>query len=111
MVVPLTLMGGDGTSQEILAVIDTGFSGALTLPLDSIRSLGCVYYNSTQYTLADGTEIRLDQYNAVVLWEGVERNILVLEMDGTPLIGMKLLKGNNLNVDVVDGGRVSIQPL
>ena len=39
-VIPLTLQGPAGQTREIEAVIDTGFSGSLTLPLRWWRSWG-----------------------------------------------------------------------
>jgi len=38
--VPLTVRGPNGQSQGVAAIIDTGFSGHLTLPLAIIEALG-----------------------------------------------------------------------
>jgi predicted aspartyl protease len=59
--------------------------------------------------LADGSEILFDVYEAVVTWDGMERNILVDEADTEPLIGMKLLRGYELKMQVVSGGKVTIK--
>ena len=40
-----------------------------------------------------------------------ERDILILETDGGPLIGMALLYGYRVTPDVVDGGPVTIAVL
>ena len=36
---------------------------------------------------------------------------IVLAADGTPLIGMSLLRGTRVTVEVEDGGLVTIEPL
>jgi predicted aspartyl protease len=61
--------------------------------------------------LGDGTRVALNKYEAAVLWDGRERDILVLEAEGGPLVGMSLLAGHCLVVDVVDGGLVNIEAL
>ncbi len=57
--------------------------------------------------LADGSRILLDVYRAVVLWDGSERDIDVLAMGSEPLIGMSLLDGSDVRLQVTDGGLVT----
>ena len=61
--------------------------------------------------LADGSVVRLSYFRATVLWEGKPRKIMVLDADGGPLVGMSLLYGSRVTLDVVDGGPVTIEPL
>lgn len=53
----------------------------------------------------------LDVYLAKVLWYGQEREVLVLQADGGPLVGMSLLYGSRVMLEVVDNGDVTIDPL
>jgi hypothetical protein len=53
----------------------------------------------------------LRQLEAVVSWDGQDRNVMVLEANGGPLLGMSLLYGSRVTLDVVDGGPVTIQTL
>ena len=46
-----------------------------------------------------------------VLWDGKQRYIRVSVADTNPLIGMRLLDGHDLHVQVKDGGRVVIQAM
>ena len=62
-------------------------------------------------TLADGSVVNLNSYWVDLLWEGQPRRIVALEADGGPLIGMSLLYGSRVTLDVVDGGPVTIVPL
>jgi clan AA aspartic protease len=93
------------------AVIDTGFNGALTLPLEIIRSLSLIRRAPRSLDLADGSTVILDMYKANIGWNGGAQDILVFAAEGDALIGMALLTGYNLTVDVIIGGRVSITKL
>jgi predicted aspartyl protease len=53
----------------------------------------------------------LDVYEASLLWDGVERAVEVLAMEGAPLIGMALLNGFDVRLQVAEGGLVTIEPL
>ena len=108
-VIPLSLQGPAGQARQVEAVIDTGFTGFLTLPPSLVAELGLVFKGTSEATLADGSAVSFDAYDATVFWEGDPRVVLIDEADTTPLVGMLLLNGHNLNMDVEDGGRVVIQ--
>lgn len=50
-------------------------------------------------------------YFAKVLWHGQEREVLALQADGGPLIGMSLLYGSRLVLEVINNGNVTIESL
>ena len=50
-------------------------------------------------------------YGEKVLWHGQERDVLVLQVDGGPLVGMSLLYGNRVTLEIVEDGDVTINPL
>ena len=108
-VIPLALRGPAGQAQEVEAVIDTGFTGFVTLPPSLVAELGLVFMGTSEATLADGSEVSFDAYDVTVLWEGQPRDVLIDEADTTPLVGMLLLDRHNLSIDVENGGRVLIQ--
>ena len=108
-VIPFSLRGPAGQAQEVEAVIDTGFTGFVTLPPSLVAELGLVFMGTSEATLADGSEVSFDAYDVTVLWEGQPRDVLIDEADTTPLVGMLLLDRHNLNIDVESGGRVLIQ--
>ena len=107
----LLVRAADGREQEIEAVLDTGFSGSLTLPPAVIATLGLRWRTRGLVMLANGTEDACDIYTATVIWDGRPRNILVEAADTAPLIGMALLYGHDVHIEVREGGRVSIEPL
>jgi clan AA aspartic protease len=110
-VVPLKLRGPGGAEVRVEAVIDTGFSGALTISPATVAALGLVRQSDVTVRLGDGTVRQLDVYDVEVEWDGAWLAALVTEIDGDPLIGMRLLAGHELRMAVVPGGVVEITPL
>jgi clan AA aspartic protease len=110
-VINLTVRSSTGLEQEIQAVIDTGFDGSLTLPPALIAALGLTWRRRGRALLADGNESVFDIYEAIVMWDGTARRVPVDEVDLTPLVGMALLYGYELTVQVVESGSVLIKAL
>jgi hypothetical protein len=69
-IVPLTLLGSGDARVEVEAVIDTGFTGHLTLPAGVVRSLALPGRGFVEVELADGSTSALSVYDARVLWGG-----------------------------------------
>ena len=107
----LPVQSPDGREQEIEAVLDTGFNGSLTLPPAIIASLGLPWRTRSSVMLANGAEDQCDIYAATVIWDGAQRNILVEAADTDPLIGMALLYGYDVRMQVIEGGRVILEAL
>ena len=91
--------------------MDTGFTGNLTLPAESIRRLGLPYIGNRTFELANGQQFRFDTYLGSVSWHDRERLVVTLESDGAPLLGMRLLWGSRLTMDALGGGAVEIEEL
>jgi clan AA aspartic protease len=97
--------------QSINAVIDTGFSGFLTLPSEAIANLELPWSASDIVTLGDGSETLFDLYTGIVIWDGQYREIYIAESETEPLLGMALLYGYRLQVDAIEGGVIKIEAL
>jgi clan AA aspartic protease len=93
------------------AVIDTGFTGALTLPPSLVKKLRLPWDNVGRGTLADGSECLFEIYRATIIWDRSARGVLVSETDSDPLVGMELLEGFELKMQVRPGGKVAIKRL
>lgn len=96
---------------RIEAVLDTGFTGHLTLPRVVVERLALPLVGSAESVLADGSVVLEDVCLATVLWHGRERPVRVLVFDATPLIGMALLRGSELRVRAEPGGEVIVEEL
>ena len=105
------VIGSRGREQEVEAVIDTGYTASLTLPPALIGTLGLRWQSLDRGTLADGSECLFDVYDARVVWDGKLRRVLVAEADTDPLVGMRLLRGYELKLQVRSRGKLTIKPL
>jgi clan AA aspartic protease len=109
--IELDVFGSGQSSRRIEAIIDTGFNGHLTLPGEVVVALQLPFAGHRRASLADGSVTRLDVYLASLDWYGQRKDVLVSQSAGSPLIGMELLEGSRVTMDVVDGGNVNIEPL
>jgi clan AA aspartic protease len=109
--VQLKIRGPRGRKREFDAVIDTGYNASLSLPSAVIASLGLRWQSFGRGILADGSESLFDVYEAEVEWDRKVVRILVDEADTDPLIGMALLNGYELKIQVRARGKVSIKRL
>jgi clan AA aspartic protease len=100
-----------GQEYEIEAIVDTGFDGWLSLPTAVIAALGLTWQRRGRAILADGSESLFDIYEATVIWDGQPRLIPIDAADTDPLVGMSLLFGYDLHIQVVDGDSVTIEAL
>ncbi len=75
--VVLTFLLSSGLRVPIEFVVDTGFTGELCLPPEAISLMGLTFRHDTQANLADNSEILLSLHEATVLWNGIEREVLV----------------------------------
>ncbi len=110
-VLPVRILGLDGREIEVEAGIDTGYNGFLTLPKKLIEELALPFGGTAQASLGDGSDVRMEIYVATVLWDGSERPALVLEAEGGALVGMAMLDGCRVTIDVEAGGPVIVESL
>ena len=108
-VVPLSLRGPAGQARDIEAVVDTGYDGSLILPGTLVTELGLPFAHSSRVFLANDAEVRLAVHLVTVLWDGQPRQIMADVTGSAPLVGMELLAGHDLSIEVEPGGRVLIE--
>lgn len=109
--VQVEVLGPAGQSALVEAAIDTGYDGFLTLSAPLIRSLDLPFAGTARAMLADGNEVRMDLFLAAVMWEEEPCEVLVLGSEGGVLLGMSMLSGSRMTLDVEDDGAVTIEPL
>ncbi len=107
----LAVRGPEGQEREIEAVVDTGFDGWFSLPPSLIAQLELQWRRRGRALLADGSESVFDIYEGSVVWDGRLRRIALDEASTVPLVGMALLHGYELNLQVRHGGSVTIKVL
>ena len=107
----IEIMTPSGQPHRIEVALDTGFNGQISLPANTIRTLGLTEKSSRLAITATGDRVRLTTYYSTMMWHGEPRIIEVVEADSEPLLGMELLLGNRVTLDVLEGGPVTIYPL
>ena len=108
-VLSLAVWDVNGMAHEIETVIDTGYNGYLTLPSTTITALGLPTFGQRTVTLGDGRDVLLGVHEVTVIWDDQPRAVQVLATDGGAILGMSLLYGYRIIMDVVDGGAVAIE--
>ena len=110
-VIRLVVVGPNQQQHTVDGVIDTGFSGDLTLPPAVIATLGLTWLGREPGILADGSTDLFEVYSAIVLWDGQQRSIEVEAANTQPLVGMNLLRRHSLHMEIIPGGPVEIVAL
>ena len=104
-------MDGEGRPRPLEVILDTGFTGYLSLPRESINQLGLSSVGQRTFELANGELFEFQVYLGSVSWHGRPSDVLILESDSVPLLGMTLLWGSRVTMDALDGGEVTIEEL
>jgi clan AA aspartic protease len=107
----LVIQDASGQAHDVETMIDTGYSGSLTLPPAQVATLGLSWLCQQRAVLADGSIQVLEVYTATIIWDGQPRIVEVDALDGNPLVGMTILEGHELRIKVVSGGMVTIEAL
>lgn len=107
-VVVVEVEDATGALHPVSVVVDTGFDGSLTLPEGALKDLSASRIGRIAIILADGSESLCDLYELQIIWDGQRQLIEVDSAETAPLLGMTLLEGFVLNVDVIEGGEVTI---
>ncbi len=110
-VIGLRVRGPGGAESSVEAVIDTGFSGSLTLPPAVVTTLGLVRVSTSHAILADGSDCPFDVFEVEVEWGTDWRSILVSAVGTEVLAGMRLFADHELRIAVAPGGAVSVTRL
>jgi clan AA aspartic protease len=110
-IIRFLVRGPSGQRQHVEALVDTGFNGWLTLPPGIINSLGLPWRRRGRALLADGSDSIFDNFEGTVVWDRRHRIIAVDEVDTVPLVGMALMRGYELNVQIRSRGKMIIKPL
>lgn len=108
-IIQLSIRRHDGVVFTQDAIIDTGFNGWLSLSPGLINQLNLTWKRRGRAILGDGSECVFDVYEGNVVWDGTLRTIPIDEADSDPLVGMSLMEGYQLTIQVLEGGQVEIQ--
>jgi clan AA aspartic protease len=108
-VLSLVVFDANGREHALEAIVDTGFSGWLTLPAGVVATLGLPWRAQRSGVLADGTEVIYRSHEAKVIWDGRPVTIRVSAVGSEPMIGMRLMHGYCILIEDIDGGGVRLE--
>src|SRR3990167_9054114 len=78
--------------QDLIALVDTGFTGELKISPEKAVELGLQITHTEPVTLADEKTVNMQASLALVSMEGVMNVVNVLVSQGIPIIGVGLLR-------------------
>lgn len=107
-VLPVILRLSQRGDLSLEFVVDTGFTGYLTLPKAAVAALGLPFAENIPANLADDSEIQIPVHEAIILWNGAEIEVRVLATGRRPLLGTALLRGQELIAQFIENGLVSV---
>jgi clan AA aspartic protease len=110
-IVQFVVIGKNQKRKSIKAVIDTGYSGSLILPLEIIEELELTRYATQEGVLGNGAVHQFSVHEGSVIWDGKVQAIEINSAEAGPLVGMGLLEGYEVRIEAVTGGDVRIQLL
>ena len=107
--ITVDIVGANQVFQTLEVVVDTGYTGWMSLPETVINAIGLDYAGIRPATLANGQTVPTAAYNAGLLWHGQPVDVVVQSLNNKPMIGTELLAYYHLAIDWWDGGDVIIE--
>ncbi|WP_395141629.1 clan AA aspartic protease [Armatimonas sp.] len=105
------LILSDGSQVGLEFIVDTGFEGALALPLETIAQLKLPFELELDSVFADGNAVLTPVHSATILWQNKQIDVAILGLGERPLLGTALLASYRLTVDFLESGQVTILPI
>ena len=109
--IPLKLHHSDGADLEIEALMDSGFSGEVALPMGVVNELGLEYARGQIVALADGSHHRVETYRGSVFFADEWHDVVVYSTGGSAAIGMRLLYGSKIGFEAAPEGEIDCEQL
>ena len=110
-IIQIAIVGDNKQLKSIRAVIDTGFTGDLTLPKAIIDELNLTIQGIQEVILGDGSLQDFEMYAGSIVWDGQMRRVEINAAETDSLVGMGLLEDYKLEIEGRPGGEVKISLL
>jgi clan AA aspartic protease len=107
-IIQVAIVGDSKQSKSVKAIIDTGFTGDLTLPKNVIDELGFTLRGFQRVILGDGSIQYFEMFVGVVIWDGQMREVEINAAETDSLVGMGLLEDYKLEIEARPNGEVRI---
>lgn len=96
-------------AHEVEALLDSGFNGAVSLPLAEVDKLGLPLVTERAVTLADGSDVNVKVHSGFVCFAGRRYRCAVLATGDVPTVGMHLLQGMRVCFEAFEGGAIEVE--
>ncbi len=110
-IVRLRVIGSNGRDELVDFVVDTGFTGVLSVPTAVVKRLQLSWSHRAEAVLADGSVCQHDVFEGAIEWNGKVIRVPFDAADSDALVGMTMMENHRLALDVIPGGGISIEPL
>ena len=105
----IEVVDAEGRLRPVEVLLDTEFTGCLTLTAENVRQLGLSSVGRRTLNSANGEWSGTEAYLAKASWHGHLADVLVLESDSAPLLGMTLLWGSRATLETATEGVPQIE--
>ena len=109
LVLPVVFVLADGSQVTRELVVDTGFTGGLSLPMQMVEELGLPYFRRLEAELADGVMNEYLTYLAAIRWHDKALDVVTYALGDRPLLGTALLEGNTMNADFTESATFTLE--
>ena len=92
-------------------VVDTGFTGQLTLPASAVAAMGLPFDHSEDITLANDSSEQVSFHLATIMWEGQEFVADVIATGIRPLFGTALMDRKELVIQFDNSGLMTLDDI
>ena len=110
-VVQIVVLNESKQTRVVNAVIDTGYTGDLMLPRDTIEALQLSLRGVQEATLGDDSVAIFEIYTSSVIWDGTIRKVEINASEVSALIGMGLIENFKLEIEGKLDGQVRLSAL
>lgn len=109
ILLPVQFRLAPSSGLTIEFVVDTGFTGSLTLPSEAIATMGLPFVYCIPAQLADGSYVEVAVHSATIDWNGLDTEVSILATGERPLLGTALLDGHQLYAQFREDGAVTVE--
>ena len=110
-VIQIAIVGEQKQLKSLPAIIDTGYTGDLTMPKSIILELGWLRLGVQEAILGDGSSHDFEVYAGMIIWDGNFKRVEVNASTNGSLIGIGLVEGWKLEIEAKAGGDVKLTQL
>jgi len=96
LMLPVVFVLADGSQVTHELVVDTGFTGGLSLSAEMVEELGIPFFRRLEAELADGKTHKYSAHLAAIVWHRKALEVVTYAIGERPLLGTALLEGNDL---------------